>query len=130
MSGDWTLSRERSRFSGNPHPSNVFLHIEHNEPKLKYSGVVNHANEGHIIDFDFDGVIDGREHVIRQDNGDRRVTFTRVNDRQVRSVTKFSEGEVRSVITLSGDGRSLERRMNFRGRDGKSRSWVEVYEKK
>jgi hypothetical protein len=130
MSGSWALNEKRSRFGDNPHPSQVFLKIEHNEPKLKYSGNTNHANEGQINDFQFDGAIDGKEYIGKQDNGDRRVTFRRVNDNTVESLSKLAEGELSSRETVSSDGRTLERRMTFRGKDGKTRRWVEIYEKK
>ena len=51
MSGTWALNAGRSSYGDNPRPSNVLLTIQHNEPSLKYSGTVNHPNEGHIIDF-------------------------------------------------------------------------------
>jgi hypothetical protein len=130
MSGTWVLSLERSRFGDNPRPSNVVLTVQHNEPALKYSGTVNHPNEGQIIDFDFDGTIDGKPHVIKEDRGDRQATFRRVNDRVVESESKWSDGELRSRMTISADGRTLERRMEFRDREGKKRNWTEIYEKK
>lgn len=130
MSGTWALDVDRSRFGDNPHPSNVTLTIQHNDPKLKYEGVVNHPNEGHIIDFRFDGAIDGREYTIKEDRGERRVTFRRVNDNVVESTSTWSDGELKSRLTVSGDGRTIERRMEFRDRTGKKREWVEIYEKK
>jgi hypothetical protein len=130
MSGTWVLSAERSRFGDNPHPSNVVLTIQHNEPALKYSGTVNHANEGHIIDFRFDGAIDGKPYVIKEDRGDRQTTFRRVNDRVVESVSKWADGEERARITISHDGRTMERRIDFQDRAGKKRDWTEIYEKK
>jgi hypothetical protein len=130
MSGTWILSAERSRFGNNPHPSNVALSVQHNEPALKYTGTVNHANEGHIIDFNFDGAIDGKEYTIKEDRGDRKTTFKRVSDRVVESHSKWIDGELKSTITLSSDGRTLERRMEFKDREGKKRDWVEIYEKK
>jgi hypothetical protein len=33
-------------------------------------------------------------------------------------------------MTLSGDGRTLERKMTFRDSEGKKREWTEIYEKK
>jgi hypothetical protein len=33
-------------------------------------------------------------------------------------------------MTISGDGRTLERRIDFRDRAGKKRNWTEIYEKK
>ena len=130
MSGMWVLNPDRSRFGDNPHPSNVSLSIQHNEPAFKYTGTVNHANEGHIIDFNFDGAIDGKEYTVKEDRGDRKTTFRRVNDRVVESHSKWSDGELKSRITMSSDGRTLERRMEFTDRAGKKRDWVEIYEKK
>ena len=130
MSGTWMLNPQRSRFDNNPHPSNVAITIQHNEPSLKYSGTVNHANEGHIIDFKFEGAIDGKEYTIKEDRGDRKTTFRRVSDRVVESRSKWSDGQLKSTMTMSGDGRTLERRMEFTDREGKKRDWVEIYEKK
>jgi len=45
MGGQWVLNEKRSRFGDNPRPGNVFLNIEHNEPKFKYTGTVNRAGE-------------------------------------------------------------------------------------
>jgi hypothetical protein len=130
MSGTWVLNEKRSRFGDNPRPGNVTLTVEHNEPKLKYSGTVNHADEGHIIDFNFDGAIDGKPYTVKEDRGDRTVTFKRVNDRAVESESKWSDGQLHATVTLSRDGRTMERKMSFKDRDGKRREWVEIYEKK
>jgi hypothetical protein len=48
----------------------------------------------------------------------------------VQSVSKWSDGELKSTMTLSGDGRTLERRMKFTDREGNTRDWVEIYAKK
>ncbi|MBC7924150.1 MAG: hypothetical protein H7039_00685 [Bryobacteraceae bacterium] len=131
MGGTWMLNEQRSRFGDNVHPGQVVLTIQHDEPKFKYTGTVNNPPEGYINDFSFDGAIDGKEYVSKQDNrGDRKVTFRRVNNRVVESVTTASEGEIRSRITMSRDGNTLERTMTLRGTDGKTRNWVEIYEKK
>lgn len=130
MGGTWVLNEKRSRFGDNPRPGNVFLTIEHNEPKLKYSGTVNRAGEGSITDFTFDGAIDGKEYTTKQSSGDRKVTFRRVDDRTVESVTTTQAGEIRSTLIMSHDGRTLERRMSSQNKDGKRRSWTEIYEKK
>src|SRR5688572_28225826 len=79
MEGTWVLNEKRSRFGDNPRPGNVTLSVEHKEPKLKYSGSVNHPNEGHIIDFNFDGSIDGKPYTVKEDRGDLTVTFRRLN---------------------------------------------------
>jgi hypothetical protein len=130
MSGTWALNEDRSRFGDHPRPSGVVLTIEHSEPRLKYSGTVNHAGEGHILDFQFDGAIDGKPYVSNQDRGDRSIVFKRVNDRSVESQSKWADGELRSTMTVSSDGRTLERTMTFRDREGKKREWTEIYEKK
>ena len=130
MSGSWVLNEKRSRFGDNPRPAGVTLDVQHEEPKLKYSGKVNHPNEGQIIDFQFDGAIDGKSYTVKEDRGDRQVTFQRKSDRVVQSTSKWSDGELHSTITMSRDGRSMERKMTFKDRDGKRREWVEVYEKK
>lgn len=130
MGGSWMLNEKRSRFGDVPHPANVSLTIEHNEPKLKYSGTVSDPADGQINDFNFDGAVDGKEYVVKQDNGDRKVTFRRINDRTVESVSKFPDGELRSTLIMSADGRTLERRMRYSGKDAKNRSWTEIYEKK
>ena len=130
LSGTWSLNPDRSRFGSNPHPAGVILTIQHNEPSLKYSGTVNQSSEGHAIDFQFDGAIDGKPYTIKEDRGDRTTTFRRVSDRVIESVSKWSDGELKSTITISGDGKTLERRMNFRDREGKKRDWTEIYERK
>lgn len=130
MGGSWVLNVERSRFGNNPHPAGVTLNIEHNEPKFKYAGTVNQPNEGQFTNFSFDGAIDGKEYVAKEDRGDRKTSFRRRSDRVIESMSKFEDGTVRSTITMSADGKTLERQMHFRDRDGKERGWVEIYEKK
>jgi hypothetical protein len=130
MSGTWILNEKRSNFGNNPRPGNVTLQIEHKDPALRYSGTVNHPNEGHMLDFKFDGAIDGKAYTSKEDRGDRQITFKRRNDRTVESNSKWADGELHSVLTMSGDGRTLERRMSFRDREGRKREWTEVYEKK
>ncbi len=129
MGGTWVLDQKRSRF-GDVRPGEVVLTIQHEDPKLKYTGTVNNPPEGAINDFSFDGAIDGKEYVVKQDNGDRRVTFKRVNDKVVESVSHGPEGEIRSRITISDDGNSMERRMTVKMPNGKTRNWVEIYAKK
>jgi hypothetical protein len=111
-------------------PGDVTLTIQHNDPQLKYNGTVNNPPEGAINDFSFDGAIDGKVHIVKQDNGDRKVTFRRINDRTVESVSRGPEGEIRSRITMSRDGNSMERNMMVKAPDGKTRKWTEVYSKK
>jgi hypothetical protein len=128
MGGTWVLDAKRSR--GDVKPGEVVLTVEHTEPRFKYSGSANNPTEGSVNDFAFEGAIDGKEYVVKQDRGDRRVTFRRVSDRVVESVSKGPEGEISSRITMSRDGNTMERRMTFRGADGKTRTWTEIYAKK
>ena len=130
MSGTWVLNEKRSRFADGMHPGQVTLTIQHDDPKLKYDGSTNNPEEGQNRDFHFDGAIDGKAYVVKQDGGDRNVTFHRTGDRVVESVSNGPAGEIRSRITMSHDGNTLERRMTLHGKDGKTRTWVEVYEKK
>src|SRR3954447_11563522 len=130
MGGTWVLNPKRSRFADGMHPGNVTLTIQHNDPKLKYDGTTDNPEEGQYRDFHFDGAIDGKEYVVRDADGDHRMTLKRVNDRVIESDTKTAAGEIKSRITISHDGNTLERRMSWRGNDGKTRSWVEIYEKK
>jgi len=130
MGGTWMLDQKRSRFADDMRPGQVTLTIEHDDPQLKYSGTTNNPTEGAINDFSYDGAVDGKEHVVKQDKGDRRVTFKRINGRTVESLSKGPEGEVRSRITMSREGHSMERRMTVKAPDGKTRRWVEVYTKK
>jgi hypothetical protein len=74
--------------------------------------------------------LDGKPYTIQQDRGERQVTLRRISDRAVESRSEWSDGDLRSTITISGDGKTLERVMVFRDRAGKTRRWVEIYEKK
>ena len=130
MSGSWVLNLQRSRFGDNPHPAGVTLTVEHNELSLRYTGQVNQPAEGQINDFSFDGAIDGKQYPVKEDRTQRSIMFKRVNDRVVESLSKWSDGELRSVITMSRDGRTMERRMTFKDRAGKTVEWTEIYEKK
>lgn len=112
-------------------PSTVLLTIEHNEPALKYSGTVTPTTEDAPTKFEFNGAIDGKEYPAKEGSSERGMKFTRKSDRVIESDATLSDGsEEHSILTLSGDGRTLERRMRVRTRDGARREWTEIYEKR
>ncbi len=129
LSGAWTLNVEKSRWGNKPKPKSVVVHIEHNEPALKYQGTVVDAT-GESRDFSLEGMIDGKPYPIVADYGEGLVTIRRLNDTTIRSEFRTHDGRyVETARTsISSDGRTLTRRIRLRGPDG-SRSWTEVYEK-
>lgn len=134
MSGSWWLNVKRSRWEDNKRPPNsVALTIEHNEPALKYSGIVNGPGEDDPRKFEFNGAIDGKAYGLVEDGKEqRKITFKRRSDRVIESESTLPGGQLHehTTMTLSGDGRTLERKMEVRGGAGKGREWVEIYEKR
>ena len=132
LSGNWWLNPKRSRWSdkGRP-PNNVALIIEHHEPELKYHGTINRL-ELEPIKFEFNGRIDGKEYTATEDGVPRKMTFKRRSDRVIESVSELpgGKGKETSVITISADGKTLERRMKIKDSAGGEREWVEIYEKR
>ncbi len=129
LSGAWTLNVEKSRWGDKPKPKSVVVYIEHNEPALKYKGTVVDAT-GESRDFSLEGVIDGKPYPVVASYGEGSVVIRRVNETTIQSEFRTHDGRyVETTRTrISGDGRTLTRRIRLRGPEG-SRSWTEVYEK-
>jgi hypothetical protein len=133
MSGTWSLNTKRSRWGKMPQPSNIELRIEHKEPAFTYSGTINRPDEAASTSFEFHGAIDGKEYDVKEDNKvQRKIAFERKNDRTITSKSHFPDGRgvETSVMTLSRDGRTLSREMEFKPKGASSQKWTEIYEKK
>jgi hypothetical protein len=131
VSGTWLLNVKRSRWADKMTPPNgVTLDIQHSEPALKYTGTVNLPNESAPKKFAFDGAIDGKEYTATEDGVERRVAFKRISDRSVESNSTLpGGGKEHAVITISRDGRSMERRLRVTNAE-RTVEWTEIYEKK
>ncbi len=131
MSGNWKLNVKKSKFD-KAAPTNVTLHIEHNEPALKYSGSVTGSQEGQPDTFAFDGAIDEKIYPVKEgaDTG-RTIKFKRKSANTVESWSSDRDhiSEEYAVTTVSGDGKSLVRTMSVKHKDGTKRNWVEHYDK-
>lgn len=129
LTGAWTLNVEKSRWGGKPKPNSVVVHIEHNEPALKYRGTVVDAT-GESRDFSLEGVIDGKPYPIVASHGEGSLTIHRINETTIRSEFRTADGRYAETTrtTIASDGRTLTRRIRLRGPDG-TRTWTEVYEK-
>jgi hypothetical protein len=133
MSGTWSLNTKRSRWADKMTPPNtVTLLIVHNDPAFKYSGTVNQSGEDTPKKFEFDGAIDGKEYAVKEDNTERRIAWKRRDERIIESTSTLPDngGKERTTITMSRDGRALERRLEVTSSSGRKVEWVEVYEKK
>jgi hypothetical protein len=133
MSGTWWLNLQRSDWNNNSTPpTSVKLDIKHADPQFEYNGEIERgAGPDHTERFRFAGAIDGKDYPAEQDMGERKIRFTRKSDNVIESYSKFPDGaEERTTTILSGNGKTLTRRVQFKDSQGKTRAWTEVYEKK
>jgi hypothetical protein len=132
MSGDWVLNTKESKWGQKKRaPQNVTLHIDHNEPKLKYNGDITQDVEGQRHTFTYDGAIDGKEYRVKEDDGERKIVIKRKNGSTIEStLTSLDGNSVETDTTsISSDGKRLTRRVTMKAPEGNA-SWVEVYDKR
>ncbi len=127
LSGTWRLDIKKSKWSGHSAPQSGEIVIEHNEPKLKYTGKVTDL-DGTENTYSFDGAIDGKEHPVKMGTGDQKITFQRIAPNSISSTLKNADSEEDAVTTVASDGKSLVRKVTRKGPKGKS-SWTEVYDR-
>ena len=133
MSGTWVLNLKRSKFDSKmTSPGTVILEIQHNEPSLKYSGTVSRAGEKEPTKFEYSGAIDGKQYQAKEDQNTRTIVFRRRTQRSVESHSTLQDGKSKeyALITMSRDGKTLNRQIKFTDPNGAVRQWTEVYEKK
>ncbi|HYP14443.1 MAG TPA: hypothetical protein VEQ63_11015 [Bryobacteraceae bacterium] len=130
MSGTWKLNSKRSEWGKKQAPDNVVITIEHKEPSFKYSGSAQ-PYQSAPSKFSFEGSIDGKDYTAKDDEGDRRVRFSRKSDSVVESIQWSHDGkeEQTTTTTISPDGKTLTRKLRTRSPAGEMITWTEVYEK-
>jgi len=130
MGGEWHLNVKRSKWGQKPAPQSVIIKIDHQEPKLQYSGKVVNAQEN-TSTFSFDGAIDGKEYSLKDDNAERKITVSRLSPVATTSTIRSADGKTEEVTTtrLSQDGKNLIRRIRLTSPEG-NRAWTEVYDRK
>lgn len=129
MTGTWKLNLQKSKWAQKPAPMREELKIEHNEPKLKYTGTVVDTGENETT-YVFDGAIDGKDYPVKVGQGEQRATFKRLSPTTISSTLKTTDGksEESTTTAISMDGKTLIRKVTLKAPDGK-RSWTEVYDK-
>lgn len=129
FSGQWLLNVKRSTWGTKPKPNKVVLTIEHNEPKYKYSGQVEAADET-ASEFAFEGAIDGREYNLKDGTLTHKMHVRRISDDTISAEARYADGKTREVtITkLTDKGKTLVRSIRLRSPEGTA-SWREIYER-
>lgn len=131
FSGTWQLNVERSRWGKARKPSSAALTIEHRDPALKYYGMIVDDSGDVGRPFSFEGAIDGKEYPSSRSYGQGKITFAWQGRTTVVSDFKSDDGLFTETArnTLSGDGKTLTRRIRVKG-PNTDLSWTEIYEKK
>ena len=130
ITGTWNLNVNKSSWGKKLKPQSSTVHIEHNEPALKYSGTVVNATGEPNTNFEFEGAIDGKPYPVKTPSGDGTRVYKRVDAHTVTAETKSNDGKFVETArnTVSKDGKVLTRKIQVKGPQGNS-SWTEVYEK-
>lgn len=129
MSGTWNLNVAKSTWGKKVQPLSVVIKIDHNEPKLHYTGSAKVPDSDERT-FEFDGAVDGKEYPTVSAYGPAKVAYKRVNPYTTSSVLKSDDGKFTETATtvIDRDGKTLTRRMQMAGPDGRS-VWTEIYSK-
>jgi hypothetical protein len=129
MSGVWELNVAKSRWGTIDMPSNTKVHMVHNEPKIKWDGMVNYGSEA-PREFTFQGAIDGKAYPQSRSYGDGMITMRRVNDYTVESTWKSADGKVTEStrMVISADLKTLTRSHTVKRPDA-TQIWTEIFEK-
>ena len=130
MSGHWVLNVKESTWGKKKAPQNITVDIQHQDPKLKYTGELTPTLEGQRTTFTFDGAIDGKEYTLAEDNVQRKVKIERQNDLSVKTTATSMDGKSveTSTTSISRDGKRLTRRITLKAPEG-TVTWTEVYDK-
>src|SRR6266540_3944205 len=105
LSGKWVLDVKKSKWHGRSAPQKGEVTIEHNEPKLKYTGTVEDINDTQNT-YSFDGAIDGKEYAVKMSSGDQKITFQRLSPMTISSTLKNADSEEEATTTLYRDGKT------------------------
>jgi len=129
LSGNWTLNVAKSKWGKVNKPTTVTLEIQHNEPALKYSGVVVDSN-GDGRDFSFDGAIDGREHPVHGAFADGTIVFQRKANNVIASTFRSNDNLLSETAetSVSADGKTLTRHVHLKRPDSELK-WTEHYDR-
>ena len=130
LSGTWHLNVEKSKWGKHRKPVSVVVNVEHNEPVLKYMGTVIDA-DGDSRTISFDEKIDGKEYSTETGSGPGKISVSRSDANTLTVLVRSDDGRLVQTVrtTLSGDGKTLTRRLNLKAPDGQQ-TWTEVYEKR
>jgi hypothetical protein len=128
LTGTWKLNVEKSKWGKKEKPTSVIVHVEHNEPAWKYSGVVTLPNSEEKT-FSYDGAIDAKERDATSAYGPGKMTVRRVNRFTIDATFHTNDNRyIETASTSSTDARVMTRRMHLKSPDGEV-SWVEIYDK-
>jgi hypothetical protein len=129
ISGTWTLNVEKSKWGNTQKPVTASVEVDHQEPKLKYTGQVVYTGDD-SRKYAFDGAIDGKDYSANPSYGTGKISLKRVNAYTFDSVFKTDDGKIiettRTVV--SHDGKVMTRSIHLQG--AQDRHWTEIYEKK
>jgi len=129
LSGTWNLNVEKSSWGKKTVPQGVVVKVEHNEPRLKYTGATTAVNGDQSV-YDLDTTMDATAHPVKTSYGSGQVIAKRVNPYTVSTEFRSDDGKFTETATmiLSHDRNTMTRRMHTKGPDGEA-SWTEVYNK-
>lgn len=129
LSGKWLLNVKRSTWGSKVKPNKVVLTIEHNEPKYKYSGQVEAADET-TSEFAFDGAIDGREYNLKDGSLTHKMHVRRISDDTLAAEARYADSKTRefTITKLADKGQTLVRSIRLKNSQGTIR-WREIYER-
>ncbi|MCW5982918.1 MAG: hypothetical protein KIT09_32815 [Bryobacteraceae bacterium] len=127
MTGAWELDVNHSIWGNASKPLYVVMRIEHQEPLLRYSGVVAYGDE-ETRQLTFDGRIDGQEYAMTRSFGAGRIVIRRTSASAIRSVFTTHDGRYveTATTTVSRDGKTLTRRIHVKGPSNET-EWTEIY---
>jgi hypothetical protein len=130
MSGHWVVNIKESSWGKKKAPQNIVIDIQHQDPKLKYTGELTPGLEAQRTTFSFDGAIDGKEYTLREDGVERKLKLERQNDFAIKSTATSMDGKSveTATTTLARDGKRLTRRITLKSPEGTA-TWTEVYDR-
>lgn len=132
MSGRWVLNLDKSQWGKKPRPQGIEITVDHKDPALKYSGIINPGTEASTSKFEFNGAVDGKEYTAGDGSAQQaKVKVWRVDDRTVASELRTPDGSVlqQTTTTVVQDGKTLIRKIKHKGPEG-THEWAEFYDKR
>src|SRR5262245_18653690 len=129
MSGTWKLDVDKSDWHGVRRPLGVVVTVEHQEPRLAYTGHVIYQDSP-ARGFDFNRAIDGKPYPSLRSYGAGSSKVRRLGRYLVESEFRSSDGNFReaALTIVSADGKHMTRSLRLNGPNG-GEDWTEVYNK-